>query len=467
MIGSDTWFRWCFNIFLFLVCLQLGMLMAYKGIIYSAEQRLQENEAEFAYSCGDFDNPEAYWDIPKDKILTQTCLDPFCPDSYWENPAPQTEALHVLSVKKPQAPSMKGGDKRPGFYVDVEVKSSPKPQTLALISKHFMQWNLKVSEGSQLQEVLILGSELVMIDGLPEDVKLTYFPKEKLCAFPTAWEELKNPDNQFRRLYLALGEYRDLEISSFQGQDVGRRLQVPFTSPLIDKPKLVEPITRSISSTEVGKKDHFSLGIHWLRDKKSLKAGSFHFVKEGQRQKVAMPDKSSHGIYSDHNDTIYIINNFQFGSWNWKDGTFKPIHAPLALPALYWPTAMTMDPETGDIYIYNDDRGGEILAYNVKSQSWRMAPQKVGYSLVALFYNSEKKLIYGAHFSSKKISKLIKVSPQGKVIESQSFPKPFDFSKNQWRAQFVSDNKEFWLKLSHPVHPGGDIYPFSQMNVSL
>jgi hypothetical protein len=449
----DKMFRWCFNIFIFLMCFQLGMLLFLKSLYYKAEQRLEENKAQVSFQCGDFDKDTTYWNIDKSLTLNQVCQDKHCPDSYWYNRNEQNQELHVLSVVRPQPTQKKDGEIQYGHYVDVKIAPTEKPVTLALVSQNMMQWNLKPEEGAKIKEVLVLGSELVWVEGLPKEAKLTYFSKDEICAYPSAWEELANSENQFRRLFMALKDYTHQEITSFQGKEVGREMRVPFKSPLLARGE-------RLPSSEKTKAHKLSLGVHWKRSGKQLVAESFHFIKSGERKKIEVPVKTTKGLYEQESDQVFLINNFQFGKWDWKQKKFQALHVDLKKPALYWPMAMAFNKAEGEIYIYNDDRGGEVFSYEVKTQKWKLLASDVGYTFAALTYDEDKKALFGTRLQGSKIVELVQINSKG-PHKTIALDKPFDYSKNLWRLQLVSDPKSLWLKVVHPAHPGGDVYPIA------
>ncbi|MCJ8276238.1 MAG: hypothetical protein HRT44_10350 [Bdellovibrionales bacterium] len=421
---------------------------------YKAEQRLKENEAQVAFQCGDFDKDDTYWKIDPKKTMNNLCQDHFCPDAFWKSESNQETDLHVVSVVRPRSNyKNEKGDVEPGHYVDVNVAATEKPIVLALIGQSLMQWNLKLDEKANVKEVLVMGSELVWVEGLPEDVKMTYFSKDQICAFPDSWKELSNPNNQFRRLSRALREYTKLDMTSFQGKQVAHQVRVPFKAPLLAQGQ------REIASAM--KVNQLSLGVHWQRKDKRLVAESFQFVDKGERRKVEVPEKTSAGLYDSQSDKIFLINNYQFGHWDWKNKKFETVHVNLKMPALYWPIAMTLNEKKSEIYIYNDDRGGEIYSYNIKSKSWKLLKTDVGYSFAALTFDESKEQLIGTRVQGQKIVELVEINHESpdKVI---ALNKSVAFSKNSWRLQLVREPNELWLKVVHPAHPGGDIYPLSQ-----
>lgn len=496
MIGSDKWFKWCFNIFIFLMCVQLGMLMFLKSLFYQAEQRMEDNEAQVSFACGDHNNDEAYWSIPESAVDKKAlCNDQKnCPESLWVNPEQKFEKLHVVSVARPRPSFMENGKVEPGHFVDVQLESFKYPTTLVLISQTMLQWNVEfvpphasmteplvappkesqvvedisvVLERTQklpknwkdqalsnVKEVIVIGPELVWIDGLPTETKVTYFTKDQLCAYPIAWEELGNSENEFRRLALALKEYTGKNISSFQGKKVGRFFKVPFLDIPNQEPETIE---RGLSSTLDDSR--FANGIHWKRKGKSLLADHYQLKQDGKVKTFPLPEKTMQAHYDKGSDKLFVIRNFQFGTWDKEKSDFNPIHAPLTIPALRWPSAMTFNPYRSEIYLYNDDRGGEIYVYNVVTESWRVFAKKVGYSLVGLHYDKSTKHLLGPRYKGHKISEIVKFDGSGRSLDPHPLPKPLDFSKNKWRVRLVKGDEDLWLKVSHPAEPGGELHP--------
>ncbi len=457
MGNADRWFRWSFNLFIFLLCMQMGIVIALKSMFYQAEKRLKDNSAQVAFTCSDFNDEGSYWKLPESESLyLKPCLDEYCPDSFWKNQNNQDEDLHVLSVKATQPTQRKDGKVEYGHFVDIKLKPSEKSYTLALVSQSMLTWNLDVSEKSPLKEVLVIGPEVVMVNGLPENVKLSYFSKEKICSYPVGWEEIKNPENDFRRLFAALKEYTGFEVSSFQGKEVGRELRVPFQSAILEKNPMVISENRQPSSDQ--KPSKLSLGLKWQRKDNQIEAKSFQFLKAGEKIEVEVPATTREAYYESASQKVFIINRHQFGLWKSDKKEFTPLHMPLNLPSMNWPLSMTFNPLKSEIYIYNDDRGGEILSYNVVTEKWRLLAKKVGYSLISLHYDSHTEALYGLRFDNQRISEFVKIDHGGEATIKNVFEKPFDFAKNKWHARLTTDQNHFWLKISHPAQPDGELH---------
>ena len=462
MSRLDQWFRWCFNFFIFLLCFQLGMLLFLRSLYYKAEQKLKDNEASVSFSCGDFDKEESYWRIqPSLQPLHETCLDKECPESLWVGKTKnEQEELHVLSVVRPQPTRKENGKTVYGHFVDVEIKKTDKPITLVLINQSLMQWNIKADEEAQIKKVIVASPEIVWVDGLKEETPLVYFPREKLCAYPYAWEEFSNPENEYRRLAKALQQYTGLEIDSFQGRQVGQYFRLPVTTRMEQKE------SRQPSSVKVSP---LSLGLQWQRREKFLIAKDFRFHNKNdqQVQKVNVPEKTQDAIFDEKGEKLYLIKGFRFGVWDWEQEEFKAILLPLKLPSMNWPTSMAYDSVQRKIFVYNEDRGGEIYVYDIAAKQWTYQKKAVGYSLTALAYIEKENMIYGTRVQGNKVIEVLKIDQNGKVMGQVSLEKPFQYSKTLWRMQMVAEPNELWLKVVHPAHPGGDVYPLSQIKVAL
>lgn len=457
MSGSEKWFRWCFNLFIFLMCAQMGLLITLKSAYMKAESRLKENQAQVDFKCGDFQKDETYWNLPQNTYgLVPNCMDVDCPDSLWVNNKEEETELHVVSVSKARPTQMVDGEVEYGHFVDLKIQESQKPTILVLVSQGLMQWNFNPDEKEDLKipnlkEVIVVGPELVWLQGLDKDTKITYFDREQLCAFPTAWEEIKNPQNQFRRLFQALKTYTGLEVKSFQGKDVGREFRIPFRKLLAIEKEQLQKRERNIASSE-------GLGLQWVRQGAQLQAQEYKFKRGGQVETIPVQPETRHAYLEMGNNTLFVIQNHKFGTWDWEKKEFKALHLPLKLPPMYWPTALTFNPMTSEIMVYNEDRGGEIFAYNVITGEWRQFAIKVGYSLMAMHFDTESEQLLGAQYFGRKISKIVRFNREGQSTGAVSLDQPVDFAKTQWKAQMSVSNEQLELEVSNPARPGGEIY---------
>ena len=75
--------------------------------------------------------------------------------------------------------------------------------------------------------------------------------------------------------------------------------------------------------------------------------------------------------------------------------------------------------------------------------------------------------LLATRLQGNKLVEILKLNKQGQVEKRMAFEKPMDFSKGYWHMQMVRDPGELWMKLIHPAHPGGDVYPMSQLKISM
>ncbi len=493
MSGYDKWFRFSLNFFIFLMFFQLGSLLVLRSSYNQAQNYVKDNQAEVNFQCGDFNKDENYWDLSKNQPeLLSSCIDLDCPQSLYKGQKVdnQDTDLHVLSVEKPWPYQWEGMNLKRGNFVDVKIAQNDKPLKLVLVSQSFMLWDLQLETGRStlkskarekideqpisldsltayidpeswnisyprpIEEVIIIAPDLVWIEGLDSSTKVTYFDQKQLCAYPTAWEEIHNPENQFRRLTLALQEYTGLHVSSFQGREIGRQFKVPFRNLLAEKRQEEEASGRALASQSPDE-----LGLQWERQGDQLQATSYRYKRDGQIHQLAVPDKTTQAFFEMANGTLFVIKNHQFGTWDDHQKKFQPLHLPLGMPAMYWPTAMTFNPLNSELLVYNDDRGGEVFAYNVVTNTWRVFAQRVGYSLMAIHFDTQRRKLVGARYFGKKIKELVMLNEQGRTLKSLPLQQPLDFSKSRWRAKLTAKGQDLWLKVHHPVQPDGDLHP--------
>lgn len=451
MENPERWFRWSFNLFLFLMCMQVGMLMFLKAVYYNAEQAFKNSNAKVDFRCEDFNDEDSYWPLQPSVVLgQQPCLDDYCPDSFWQKDQSEDQDLHVVAVQKPQAPM--GRPQESLIHVmNVEVQESTKPMTLVLVGQKPILWKLNVHSPDALREVIVVAPEYALVDGIPTQTKMTTFTREQICSYPVAWEELQNPNNEFRRLWRALKTYSGLDITSFQGKAIARQFHVPFRSPLLKK---VEPL-RALSSQS---SQTLSQGIQWKRTGQQIEAESLIYNVDGVRHQVKIPADTREAFYESGSRRIYMILKHQLGWWDMDKNDFHVLHTPLSLPRLNWPLSLTFNPLRSELYVYNDDQGGEVYAYNVVTQQWRLLAQKIGYSLVSLSFDIQSKKLFGVRHSQQQISELLVIDETGKPDRKTPLAQPVDFSKNYWRARLAHQENQVLLEVFNPSQPLGETH---------
>ena len=116
------------------------MFIALKSIHYQAEQRMEKNKAQVKFACGDFDNSDSYWGLPKGQPV-KDCRGESCPESLWMRSSSKTEDLLVVSIVKPRPTEVIDGETKPGYFVDLNFETLERPTRLVLVSQRMLQWN--------------------------------------------------------------------------------------------------------------------------------------------------------------------------------------------------------------------------------------------------------------------------------------------------------------------------------------
>ena len=189
-----------------MVGIQASLLFVMKNMKDQAQMRLVENKTELDIECGkDTFSEENYWNpLALEANMVKPCEDEPCSKSsiYWRDQNHE-KRLHVISAKT-APPILWNNRNDSGGTIKVKVPASEKPQILALVSQNMHEWRLLIDKKANLEKIIVATPTVVWLDGVPEGTKIEYLPKDKMCSYPHAWEEIQNPDNQFRTLVGAL-----------------------------------------------------------------------------------------------------------------------------------------------------------------------------------------------------------------------------------------------------------------------
>lgn len=487
MNSVDRFLKWTFNFFVFLICFQFGVLVFLYSFYEKRKKEQLDLEPEVAFACGDFDNEESYFPFPDGGQDPRACLHQECPDSLWVLESNEQEmGLHVLAAARPMEQSSEDEGRGNGISIKVDLSPSEKPYTLVLVSKKDLTiWDLNLKEGHNLKKVILLNPGLTWISGLPEkstdaegptanngnqvaEIPVEYFSSKKICAYPVAWEEIGNPNNEFRRLYRALEKHTGLKITSFQGKKEARVFTLP---PIRSKREIASewPLFAQSNENSGGesKSPDQAPGLKWQRNESRLQAKGFQYTEKGQQKLVPVPRRTQKALYSVHEKKIYMIRKFDFGVWYPGEKKFQRLPIPLALPNMRWPTSMALDTKRSQILVYNDERGGEVYIYNLKRKTWKRTNKTLGYSLSDLVYSQNEDVYYGTRIVGGEITQLVKVSTDGQILGARSIATPKPYSRSLWHMEMAEKRGDLWLWVFHPANPKGDAIPLNAIKATL
>lgn len=437
------------GILLVLVCLQASLLFVMKNMQDQAKVRLIENETPVDMKCGEapFAN-ENYWNpLEREISALQFCKNWDCEKSsiVWREPSAATR-LHVVAVKS--APPMRWQEQDPGGIVRVRVPASETPQILALSSETMHEWRLVIDPKANLQKVIIATPTVVWIDGVPENTPIEYLSKEKMCSYPYAWEEVHNPDNQFRLFVGALKKITGVLPSSFQGAVVGRDFVVPRNES--QKREAIElPVVRGLASVhpqEVSLQDSFS--VVWARQAERVVA-----------QKVLL--MGDEAVLPEHTQGVsgeFILRKSQLHVWNSNEKKYEHVNVPLSLPPLENITAIAIDDSQPQrVFVFNEDLGGEIYSYDHKEKSWALIKSGVPSAIRALLYNSQEKVLYGLASRGRTFTDIVVLSPGEKAdLQRKPLMVGIPFDPVRWKWEMVHKDHQLHLVLHTPLDPKGE-----------
>jgi hypothetical protein len=448
MRALETLNRFLVGILLFLVCIQASLLFVMKNMKDQAQVRLVENETTVEMECGkESFSEENYWDpLAHDYNFVKTCQDMDCEKSslYWQDNTSQKN-LHVVSVKS--APTMKWNEQDAGGTIKVRVTASKKPQVLALVSQTMHEWKLIVDKDANLEKIIVATPTIVWLDGVPEKTKIEYLPKDKMCSYPYAWEEVHNPDNQFRILIGALKKITGVFPSSFQGGTIGKEFVLP---------KSEELLRRSIASIEGTKAPSFASKVSWVRNDDRVVAQKVEETIGAEKTLVELPEKTE-AVALASQGTLFISSNYYLQAWNSDSGKFETVHAPLTMSAVEDVTAIAPDKSNPyGVFVFNERHGGELYYYDHKKTDWTLVKSGIPAQLRALYYDSEEQKIYGLVGRGQNFTDIYMLSRDGAQFEKKPLVAKIPFDPIRWRWELAKPDGSLTLLMHTPLEPQGE-----------
>lgn len=439
--------RMLVGMLLSLVVLQAGLLFFMKNMEEQAQFRLVQNTSKINSQCGNFFDDEKYWNIEaSDTQSLSRCESSDCTYSHvtWDRPE-QQKNLQVIAVKT--APTFRWDQMDEGGVVRVRVKSTSKPVVLALISQQRLEWVFQVDKGVQIDRVVVATPQTVWLQGLPPQTPIEYLPKEKMCSYPYAWQDAFNPDNEFRVMSSVLKQITGLEIDTFQGAVVGKEFRIPMYDTLGRGLASVEEKTKP--SAAVVKLEKESNPIQWGREggvaiPQKMVRGSQEIVFPTQTQQVVVLQNK-----------IFILKNYFL--WTWSDAakTFERVFSPSTLPNLQYIKAIAMSESQQKLFIYNDERGGEMYSFDVANGQWSELHQGYSYNLEALYFDEQIQGLCAVASRGPHLTQFLKMDAQAKVQDVKELKTKIAFDKKNWKWQLQRYRDMYAVRFYQAVQPQG------------
>lgn len=456
MRAIEAFNKFLVSVLFVLVLVQASLLFVMKNMKDQAQMRLVENESQVPLRCGEATfADENYWNpLSREYNSIKTCSGWECERSaltWQENESERN--LHVVSVKN--APPMRWSDQDGGGVIRVRVPASSKPQILALTSQTMHEWRLIVDKDAKLEKIIVATPTVVWIDGAPDNAKIEYLPKEKMCSYPYAWEEAHNPDNEFRVLVGALKKITGQMPSSFQGALMGREFVVP---------KLEDLGRRGIASLDDRKPAAVkSKTVVWTRADDRVVAKEALLVSEN-KDAIALPDKT------DVIAGIFILRKQRLQVWNADAKTYTVVPVPLHMPAIDAVTAIGIDSENPSrVFVFNEGVGGEMYSYDHAAKKWEMLKEGISSSVRSLHYSAKDKKLYGLVSRGRQFTDVLEFSCSGDPkdacnswnVEKKALVTSIPFDPVRWKWEVIHHESDLVLVLHTPLEPNGEIHPLT------
>lgn len=434
------------GILLVLVCLQTGLLFAMKNMQDQAQVRLVENETKVEMTCGKDSFVDAnYWNpLERNYNLLKPCDGWGCDKSAltWRS-SDDTKNLHVVSVKN--APPMRWENNDPGGKIRVRVHKSDKPQILALSSQNMHSWELIVDKDAHLEKVIVATPTIVWLEGVPESAKIEYLPKEKMCSYPYSWEEVHNPDNEFRILLGALKKITGMMPSSFQGALVGREFVLPKDDDLSRREIASIMPERKLAAADAS-------SVEWLRRDDRVIAKSTLLDKKP----VELP--ASTEVVAGN----FVLRKHRLYIWSQDAQTYTDVKVPTTLPPIEEITAIATDVENPAVaFVFNEANGGELYSYNSNENKWELLKANVPSAVRSLYFDPQSQTLYGLVSRGRNFTDMMVFTLADKKFEKKPLSSVVPFDPVRWKWEFKTLDNSLSLVLHTPLDPKGELHALS------
>lgn len=430
-----------------LVVLQAGLLFFMKNMEDQAQYRLVQNTSNVKVKCGENSfSDDKYWSLLEDDVLSQsTCTQSDCLFSHisW-NRHSQDKDLQIIAVQS--APPFRWGQMDEGGLIRVRIKATEKPQILALVSRDRLEWSFQVDKNAKIEKVIVATPQTVWLQGLPPKTVIEYLPKEKMCSYPYAWEEAFNPDNEYRILSSVLKQITGLEVTSFQGAMTGREFRVPMYDQLRSLASVsTAPAIRSLASQTVGR-DH---QVVWRRQERTVIPQKV-ILGTGE---VPLPEKTQHVYVIDQQ--IFILKSDLLWKYDFEKKDFAKLIPPLSLPYVQYIKTVAISEAQKKLFIYNDERGGEMYSYDIASGEWKSLMTGYAYNVEALYFDEQEQSLRALASRGPHLTQFLKMDPHAKVQEVLPLKNKISFDKKHWKWQLQKNKDVYSVRFYQAVQPLG------------
>lgn len=434
-----------------LVLLQAGLLFFMKNMEDQAQYRLVKNTSTVDVKCGENSfSQEQYWSLDEQAASQSFCEGSDCLFSHisWLR-SEQEKELQVIAVQS--APPFRWGQMDEGGVVRVRVKATSKPQVLALVSRQRLEWSFQVDKGAKIEKVIVATPQVVWLQGLPPQTVIEYLPKEKMCSYPYAWEEAFNPDNEFRILSSVLKKITSLDVTTFQGAVIGKEFRLPMFDKVRGLASLESPAEKQNPTPAILVATPTLPTLTWTRHEAHVVPEKMVF----NSQEVVFPAKTQQVQAIEKH--LFILKNYLLWRWDEEKKDFVRVHLPQTLPYAQYMKTMTVSLSQNVLFVYNDERGGEMFRYDVGTNQWSLLNAGYAYNVEALYFDEQAQSLRAVTSRGPHITQFLKMDEKAKVKEVLPLKTKISFDKKHWKWQLEKQKDLYLMRLHQAVHPQGQI----------
>ncbi|MBY0386152.1 hypothetical protein K2X05_13415 [bacterium] len=432
-----------------LVLLQAGLLFFMKNMEDQAQYRLVKNTSSVDVKCGEnVFSEEQYWSLSEQATSQSFCEGSDCLYSHISWPRSEQEKdLQVIAVQS--APPFRWGQMEEGGVVRVRVKATEKPQVLALVSRQRLEWSFQVDKGAKIEKVIVATPQVVWLQGLPPQTVIEYLPKEKMCSYPYAWEEAFNPDNEFRILSSVLKKITSLDVTTFQGAVMGKEFRLPMFDKVRGLASLESSVAKPAEAAIIATPSLPTLT--WARHEANVVPKKMIF----DSQEIIFPAKTQQ-VQAIENQ-LFILRNYLLWRWDADKKDFVRMHLPQTLPYAQYMKTMTVSASQKVLFVYNDERGGEMYRYDVVSKQWSLLNAGYAYNVEALYFDEQAQSLRAVTSRGPHLTQFLKMDAKAKVQEALPLKTKISFDKKHWKWQLEKQKDLYLMRLHQAVQPQGQI----------
>ena len=126
-----------------------------------------------------------------------------------------------------------------------------------------------------------------------------------------------------------------------------------------------------------------------------------------------MPAKTQQVMVVDKH--LFILKNYLLWQWDAEKKDFVRMYMPKNMPYAQYIKTATVSPLQKALYVYNDERGGEMYRYDVTTGEWMALHAGYAFNLEALYFDDEMHALRAVSSRGLHLTQFLKMDHKGKV----------------------------------------------------